>query len=155
MFHSKVIVTLKKSILDPQGKAVEQGIHSLGFNAVGDVRIGKYIEMNIDTDSREEAERMAGEISDKLLANLNLVKTKLEKKKFLNDQFTVLKVQTEKLRKNREQGPIVIEEEIVKGTKVMIDNHSYIVQIQDKGVVFYLKSFIIMGKKDKEWGKIA
>ncbi len=70
MFHSKVFVTLKKSILDPQGKAVEQGIHSLGFDAVGDVRIGKYIEMDIDTNSREDAEGMTKEISDKLLANL-------------------------------------------------------------------------------------
>ena len=70
MYHSKVFVTLKKSILDPQGKAVEQGIHSLGFDAVGDVRIGKYIEMDIDTNSREDAERMTKEISDKLLANL-------------------------------------------------------------------------------------
>ena len=70
MYHSKVFVTLKKSILDPQGKAVEQGIHSLGFDAVGDVRIGKYIEMDMDTNSREEAERMTKEISDKLLANL-------------------------------------------------------------------------------------
>ena len=70
MFHSKVFVTLKKSILDPQGKAVEQGIHSLGFDAVGDVRIGKYIEMDIDTNSQEDAERMTKEISDKLLANL-------------------------------------------------------------------------------------
>ena len=70
MFHSKVIVTLKKSILDPQGKAVEQGIHSLGFDSVHDVRIGKYIEMDIDTISGEDAERMTKEISDKLLANL-------------------------------------------------------------------------------------
>ena len=70
MFHSKVFVTLKKSILDPQGKAVEQGIHSLGFDAVGDVRIGKYIEMDIDTNSHQAAERMTKEISDKLLANL-------------------------------------------------------------------------------------
>jgi phosphoribosylformylglycinamidine synthase PurS subunit len=70
VFHSKVFVTLKKSILDPQGKAVELGIHSLGFDAVGDVRIGKYIEMDIDTNSREDAERMTKEISDRLLANL-------------------------------------------------------------------------------------
>ena len=70
MFHSKVFVTLKKSILDPQGKAVEQGIHSLGFDAVGDVRIGKYIEMDIDTNSNKDAERMTKEISEKLLANL-------------------------------------------------------------------------------------
>jgi phosphoribosylformylglycinamidine synthase PurS subunit len=70
VFHSKVFVILKKSILDPQGKAVEQGIHSLGFEAVGNVRIGKYIEMDIDTGSSQEAERMTKEISDKLLANL-------------------------------------------------------------------------------------
>lgn len=70
MFHSKVYVTLKKSILDPQGKAVEQGIHALGFDSVSDVRIGKYIEMDIDTESRSEAERMTKDISEKLLANL-------------------------------------------------------------------------------------
>lgn len=70
MFHSKVFVTLKKSILDPQGKAVEQGIHSLGFESVGNVRIGKYIEMDIDTDLQEDAERMTKQISEKLLANL-------------------------------------------------------------------------------------
>jgi phosphoribosylformylglycinamidine synthase subunit PurS len=70
VFHSKVFVTLKKSILDPQGKAVEQGIHSLGFMSVGNVRIGKYIEMDVDVDSREEADRITREISDKLLANL-------------------------------------------------------------------------------------
>jgi phosphoribosylformylglycinamidine synthase PurS subunit len=70
VFHSKVFVTLKKSILDPQGKAVEQGIHSLGYESVNNVRIGKYIEMDIDTDLNEEAERMTKQISEKLLANL-------------------------------------------------------------------------------------
>jgi phosphoribosylformylglycinamidine synthase PurS subunit len=70
VFHSKVFISLKKSILDPQGKAVEQGIHSLGFDTVSDVRIGKYIEMDVDTSSHEDAERITKEISDKLLANL-------------------------------------------------------------------------------------
>jgi phosphoribosylformylglycinamidine synthase subunit PurS len=70
VFHSKVNVTLKKSILDPQGKAVEQGIHSLGYESINNVRIGKYIEMDLETDSREEAERITREISEKLLANL-------------------------------------------------------------------------------------
>lgn len=70
MFHSKVYVTLKKSILDPQGKAVEHGIHSLGFETVSNVRIGKYIEMDIDTELQEEAELMTKQISEKLLANL-------------------------------------------------------------------------------------
>jgi phosphoribosylformylglycinamidine synthase len=70
VFHSKVYVTLKKSILDPQGKAVEQGIHSLGFESVENVRIGKYIEMDVDANSQNEAERITKEISEKLLANL-------------------------------------------------------------------------------------
>jgi phosphoribosylformylglycinamidine synthase PurS subunit len=70
VFHSKVFVTLKKSILDPQGKAVEQGIHSLGFESVENVRIGKYVEMDIDAPSKAEAERITKEIADKLLANL-------------------------------------------------------------------------------------
>jgi len=68
--HSKVYITLKKSILDPQGKAVEQGIHALGYETVSNVRIGKYIEMDIDTDVQEEADRMTKQISEKLLANL-------------------------------------------------------------------------------------
>jgi phosphoribosylformylglycinamidine synthase len=70
VFHSKVIVTLKKSILDPQGKAVEHGIHSLGYESVSNVRIGKYIEMDIEIDSQVEAEQLTQQISDKLLANL-------------------------------------------------------------------------------------
>ncbi len=70
MFHSKVYITLKKSILDPQGKAVEHGIHSLGYDPIDNVRIGKYIEMDVDTKSKDEAERITKEISEKLLANL-------------------------------------------------------------------------------------
>jgi hypothetical protein len=92
---------------------------------------------------------------EKLLNNLRLVKTKLEKKKFLHQQFSTLKFETERIRKSREDGPITVEEEIVKGTRIVIDNQSFVVQIQDKGVVFYKKSFIIMGKKDKEWGRLT
>lgn len=69
MYHAKVIVTLRRSILDPQGKAVQHGIHSLGYDAVDDVRIGKFIELTIDTTSAQEAERIAREAGQKLLAN--------------------------------------------------------------------------------------
>ncbi|MFH0990547.1 MAG: phosphoribosylformylglycinamidine synthase subunit PurS [bacterium] len=69
VYHSKIIVTLRKSILDPQGKAVEHGIHSLGYNAVKNVRIGKFIELNIDAESKEEAESITKQISGQLLAN--------------------------------------------------------------------------------------
>lgn len=69
MYHAKIIVTLRTSILDPQGKAIEHGIHSLKYTAVDGVRIGKFIELNLRTDRRDEAERMTKEICSKLLAN--------------------------------------------------------------------------------------
>ena len=69
MYHAKIIVTLRKSILDPQGKAVEHGVHALGYESVENVRIGKFIEMNIDVESRAEAERIAAESANKLLSN--------------------------------------------------------------------------------------
>ena len=69
MVHVTVRVTLRKSILDPQGKAVEHGIHALGHTAVGNVRVGKLIELDVETDDRTEALRQAGEIAGKLLAN--------------------------------------------------------------------------------------
>ena len=69
MFHAKITVTLRKSILDPQGKAVEHGIHSLGFNNVKNVRIGKSIELDVAASSKQEAEHIVQEASQKLLAN--------------------------------------------------------------------------------------
>ncbi len=69
MFHSRITVTLRKSILDPQGKAVEQSIHALGYSAVQDVRIGKSIELSVKAASRQEAERLTDEVCRKLLAN--------------------------------------------------------------------------------------
>jgi phosphoribosylformylglycinamidine synthase PurS subunit len=69
LFHAKVVVTLRRSILDPQGKAVEHGIHALDYANVHGVRIGKYIEMDVETESRSEAERIVREVCDKLLAN--------------------------------------------------------------------------------------
>jgi phosphoribosylformylglycinamidine synthase len=69
MFHARIIVTLRKSILDPQGKAIEHGIHSLGHEEVVDVRIGKFIEFDVDVDSRQTAESIVNEVSHKLLAN--------------------------------------------------------------------------------------
>jgi phosphoribosylformylglycinamidine synthase PurS subunit len=69
VFHAKIVVTLRTSILDPQGKAVEHGIHSLGHPEVKNVRIGKFIELDVATESREEAERTIREASQKLLAN--------------------------------------------------------------------------------------
>jgi phosphoribosylformylglycinamidine synthase len=69
VFHAKIIVTLRTSILDPQGKAVEHGIHSLQYTSVQNVRIGKFIELDIDTHDEAEANRIVHEVCDKLLAN--------------------------------------------------------------------------------------
>ena len=69
MYHSKILVTLRQSILDPQGKAVEHGMHSLGYGLVRNVRIGKFVELDVDAGSREEAETVTKEVSQKLLAN--------------------------------------------------------------------------------------
>ncbi|MGK9477352.1 phosphoribosylformylglycinamidine synthase subunit PurS [Melioribacter sp. OK-6-Me] len=69
MFKATVIVKRRPTILDPQGKAVEQGARLLGFNNVKNTRIGKYIEFYIDTDDREAAEKELKEYSEKLLSN--------------------------------------------------------------------------------------
>jgi phosphoribosylformylglycinamidine synthase PurS subunit len=69
LFLSRITVTLRKSILDPQGKAVEHGIHSLGYNTVENVRIGKFIELSVGAASRQEAERVTRDVCQKLLAN--------------------------------------------------------------------------------------
>ena len=66
---SKVTITLRKSILDPQGKAVHHAVESLGMHSVREVRIGKYIEMKVEIDSEEDAKKVTEEACKKLLAN--------------------------------------------------------------------------------------
>jgi phosphoribosylformylglycinamidine synthase len=58
-----------KELLDPQGKAVMNGLQNLGIKTVGDVRIGKNISLQIDADSEEIAKQVAEDASKKLLAN--------------------------------------------------------------------------------------
>jgi phosphoribosylformylglycinamidine synthase PurS subunit len=65
----KITVTLRKSILDPQGKAIEHAISTLGYTQVSGVRTGKLIEFKIDCATRDEAERVTNELCKKLLAN--------------------------------------------------------------------------------------
>ena len=69
MFKATVIVKRRPSILDPQGKAVEQGAKLLGFNNVNETRIGKYIEFFVNTNDNNEAEKEVKEYSEKLLSN--------------------------------------------------------------------------------------
>jgi phosphoribosylformylglycinamidine synthase len=69
LFTARIQITLRPSILDPQGKAVEHAIATLGVPAVQDVRIGKYIELAVDESSEERARTATEEICRRLLAN--------------------------------------------------------------------------------------
>ena len=62
-------VSLKNGVLDPQGKAVEHALGSLGFNNVRGVRIGKQIVLDIDTTSKDEARKELTKMCEELLAN--------------------------------------------------------------------------------------
>lgn len=64
-----VYVTLKPGVLDPQGRAVMEALHSLHFDEVKDVRVGKFIELRLDGLSEEEAQKRVEQMCRELLAN--------------------------------------------------------------------------------------
>ena len=64
-----VFVTLKKDVLDPQGKAIQRASASLGYAAVRAVRQGKLFELELDAPDRGAAERLVRELAEKLLSN--------------------------------------------------------------------------------------
>jgi phosphoribosylformylglycinamidine synthase PurS subunit len=66
---AKVHVTLKNGVLDPQGKAIAHALGNLGFSGIGDVRQGKFIEIDIDEKDRAKAQAAVKQMCEKLLAN--------------------------------------------------------------------------------------
>jgi phosphoribosylformylglycinamidine synthase subunit PurS len=66
---AKIFVTLKNGILDPQGRAIQQSLHTLGFSTVGDVRMGKFIELDLNETDTMSAENTIKSMCEKLLAN--------------------------------------------------------------------------------------
>ncbi len=66
---ARVYVTLKKSVFDPQGQTIADALHSLGYAGVGDVRQGKFFELELDSNSPDQARALASEVADKVLAN--------------------------------------------------------------------------------------
>jgi phosphoribosylformylglycinamidine synthase PurS subunit len=66
---ARVYVTLKPSVFDPQGQTIADALHSLGYRNVGDVRQGKFFELDVNAPSAEQARALAAEVADKLLAN--------------------------------------------------------------------------------------
>ncbi len=67
--HVRIYITYKNGVLDPQGKAVERSLHTLGYKEVQDVRMGKYLEVSLDVPSRKAADARIREMCEKLLAN--------------------------------------------------------------------------------------
>ena len=65
-----VIITLKKDVLDPQGKVIQQALDGMGFNDVNEVRQGKYFEIDTKETNLKKAKDKVEEMCKKLLANL-------------------------------------------------------------------------------------
>ena len=66
---ARIIISLKSGVLDPQGKAIQTSLQSLGFHTVDSVRQGKCIEINIDEENEESALKRLSQMCEKLLAN--------------------------------------------------------------------------------------
>ena len=75
---ARVFVTLKPSVFDPQGRTVVEALHSLGYTKVGDVRQGKYFELDLNVESVAEGEALATEVSSAVLANPVIESFRLE-----------------------------------------------------------------------------
>ncbi len=65
----RILVSFKDSVLDPQGQTVKNALHTLGYDSIKDVRQGKVFELELEGISKENAEKIIPEISDKVLAN--------------------------------------------------------------------------------------
>jgi len=66
---ARVFVTLKPSVFDPQGQTIADALHSLGYKDIGDVRQGKFFELEVAAGSPGQARALASEVADKVLAN--------------------------------------------------------------------------------------
>ena len=66
----QVIITLKKNVLDPQGKVIQQTLDGMGFNNISEVRQGKFFEIEIDEKDQKKAKEKVEDLSKKLLTNL-------------------------------------------------------------------------------------
>ena len=69
MYQARIHITLKPTVNDPQGVTVLSTLHRLGFISADDVRIGKYLMVNINESDRAKAEATVTEMCQKLLAN--------------------------------------------------------------------------------------
>jgi phosphoribosylformylglycinamidine synthase len=75
----RVTVMKKPGVLDPEGKAIGQALHTLGFGGVDEVRAGKVIELDLDAESEAAAEAAAAEMAKRLLANGVIERFRIER----------------------------------------------------------------------------
>jgi phosphoribosylformylglycinamidine synthase subunit PurS len=68
-FKAQIKITLRKGILDVQGKAVEHALHSIEFPMLSGVRIGKYVELDVEAPNAQTAKELVKNASEKLIAN--------------------------------------------------------------------------------------
>ena len=73
-----VTVTLKKDVLDPQGKVVNQTLKNMGYKNIKNVRQGKYFEIELNEIDKEKAKKIVEEISSKLLSNIVIEDYKID-----------------------------------------------------------------------------
>ena len=76
--RARVYVTLKTGVLDPAGKAVESSLHALGFPEAKDVRLGKYVELQVEAKDEATARARVEQMAQKLLANTVVENFKVE-----------------------------------------------------------------------------
>ena len=69
VYRARVFVTLKEGVLDPQGKAVRQGLVSMGYTSIDEVRVGRYIVLTVNAPGELEARSQVDEVCRRLLAN--------------------------------------------------------------------------------------
>ncbi len=69
MYHARILITRRPSILEPEGRAVKHALANLGYDSVKEARMGKLADLTIDVKTKAEAERVATEAAEKLLAN--------------------------------------------------------------------------------------
>jgi phosphoribosylformylglycinamidine synthase len=69
MAKARVVVTLKKTIMDAQGQTIQNALHNLGYTGVNNLRMGKYVEMEVNGASKAELEKQLDEMCRQLLAN--------------------------------------------------------------------------------------
>jgi len=66
---ARIIITPKKAVLDPQGKTVQSALAHIGYHGIGDVRVGKYLEIDLAETDREAASRQIDEACHRILSN--------------------------------------------------------------------------------------